>query len=69
MTPNSKTITLNQFLKFVGIADTGGQAKMMIQAGEVLVNGQVDTRRGRQLVTGDRVTVGSQTFEVDVNQW
>jgi ribosome-associated protein len=67
MTTNSKTITLSQFLKFIGIADTGGQAKMMIQSGEVLVNGTVDTRRGRQLVTGDRVTVGSQTFEVDVN--
>lgn len=67
MTTNSKTITLSQFLKFVGIADTGGQAKMMIQSGEVLVNGTVDTRRGRQLVTGDRVTVGSQTFEVNVN--
>lgn len=68
MATNSKTITLSQFLKFMGIADTGGQAKMMIQSGEVLVNGTVDTRRGRQLVTGDRVTVGSQTFEVDVNQ-
>ncbi|KOR36584.1 MULTISPECIES: RNA-binding S4 domain-containing protein [Planktothricoides] len=68
MATNSKTITLSQFLKFMGIADTGGQAKMMIQSGEVLVNGVVDTRRGRQLVTGDRVTVGSQTFEVDVNQ-
>jgi ribosome-associated protein len=67
MTTNSKTITLSQFLKFIGIADTGGQAKMIIQSGEVLVNGTVDTRRGRQLVTGDRVTVGSQTFEVDVN--
>jgi ribosome-associated protein len=67
MTTNSKTITLSQFLKLIGIADTGGQAKMMIQSGEVLVNGTVDTRRGRQLVTGDRVTVGSQTFEVDVN--
>lgn len=67
MTTNSKTITLSQFLKFIGIADTGGQAKMMIQSGEVLVNGTVDTRRGRQLVTGDRVTVGSQTFEVNVN--
>ncbi len=67
MTTNSKTITLSQFLKFIGVADTGGQAKMMIQSGEVLVNGTVDTRRGRQLVTGDRVTVGSQTFEVDVN--
>jgi ribosome-associated protein len=67
MTTNNKTITLSQFLKFIGIADTGGQAKMMIQSGEVLVNGTVDTRRGRQLVTGDRVTVGSQTFKVDVN--
>ncbi len=67
MRTNSKTITLSQFLKFIGVADTGGQAKMMIQSGEVLVNGTVDTRRGRQLVTGDRVTVGSQTFEVDVN--
>jgi ribosome-associated protein len=67
MTTNSKTITLSQFLKFIGIADTGGQAKMMIQSGEVLVNGTVDTRRGRQLVTGDRVTVGSQTFKVNVN--
>ncbi len=67
MTTNSKTITLSQFLKFIGVADTGGQAKMMIQSGKVLVNGTVDTRRGRQLVTGDRVTVGSQTFEVNVN--
>lgn len=69
MTANNKTITLNQFLKLVGIAQTGGQAKMMIQSGAVQVNGTVDNRRGRQLVTGDRVTVGKQTFEVDVSQW
>lgn len=69
MTTTNKTITLNQFLKFVGIAQTGGQAKMMIQSGDVQVNGTVDTRRGRKLITGDRVTVGSQTFDVDVSQW
>lgn len=69
MTPNTQTITLNQFLKLVGIAQTGGQAKMMIQSGDVQVNGSVDTRRGRKLITGDRVTVGSQTFDVDISQW
>ena len=38
---------------------TGGEAKMRIQAGEVEVNGSVETRRGRQLQLADRVTLGS----------
>ncbi len=45
---------------------TGGEAKLRIQDGEVLVNGTLETRRGRQLVSGDRVTVGGQTFEVNL---
>ncbi len=57
-------IKLDQFLKFIGIAQTGGQAKHMIVDGEVQVNGTVETRRGKKLVTGDKVTVGTQTFEV-----
>ena len=57
-------IKLDQFLKFLGIAQTGGQAKHMIVDGEVQVNGTVETRRGKKLVTGDKVTVGTQTFEV-----
>lgn len=64
---NDNTIKLDQFLKFVGIAPTGGQAKLMIQNGEVLVNDMVETRRGRKLVSGDRVTVGEQTFDVLLN--
>ena len=60
------TIKLDQFLKFVGIAPTGGQAKLLIQAGDVKVNNTVETRRGRKLVSGDKVTVGGQTFEVDL---
>ncbi|MDF5732641.1 MAG: RNA-binding S4 domain-containing protein [Rhizonema sp. PD38] len=63
----SNTIKLDQFLKFVGITQTGGQAKLMIQAGDVKVNDTLEIRRGRQLVSGDRVTVGEQTFEVDLN--
>ncbi|QOV21609.1 RNA-binding S4 domain-containing protein [Anabaenopsis elenkinii] len=59
-------IKLDQFLKFTGIAATGGQAKLMIIDGGVKVNGMVETRRGRKLVLGDKVTVEGKTFEVDV---
>ncbi len=64
---NHNTIKLDQFLKLAGIAPTGGQAKLMIQGGDVLVNGITETRRGRKLLPGDRVTVGKQTFDVDLN--
>jgi ribosome-associated protein len=59
-------IKLDQFLKLMGIAATGGQAKLMIQGGEVKVNGVLETRRGRQLVEGDKVTVDSETFIVEL---
>ena len=58
-------IKLAQFLKLLGIASTGGQAKHMILDGIVKVNGILETRRGRKLVTGDKVTVENQTFEVE----
>jgi len=61
-----KTIKLSQFLKLMSISSTGGQAKLMIQSGEVLVNGIPETRRGRQLVAGDRVTVADKTFRVEL---
>jgi ribosome-associated protein len=55
---------LDQFLKYQGIATTGGQAKLLIQAGHVFVNGTQETRRGRKLVAGDCVSVEDQTFTV-----
>jgi len=64
MTENKKTIHLEQFLKRQGVAGTGGNAKILIQNGEVRVNKVVETRRKRQLVTGDKVQVGSETFLV-----
>ena len=67
METSSNTIKLDQFLKFVGIAPTGGQAKLMIQDGDVRVNGTIETRRGRKLIPGDKVTAIGQTFEVDLN--
>lgn len=55
-------ITLDALLKAAGIADSGGQAKEMIQAGEVRVNGEVETRRGRKLRGGETVSVADRTI-------
>lgn len=69
MKTSDNTIKLDQFLKLMGIAATGGQAKLMIQGGDVKVNDTLETRRGRQLVSGDQVTVGEQTLEVDFDKF
>jgi ribosome-associated protein len=61
---SSNIIKLDQFLKLVGIASTGGQAKLMILDGAVKVNGIVETRRGRKLVSGNQVTVEGKTYDV-----
>jgi ribosome-associated protein len=55
-------ITLGQFLKLVGVGDTGGQAKSLIEAGNVEVNGEVETRRGRKLQLDDEVAFGETIY-------
>jgi ribosome-associated protein len=62
----SETIKLDQFLKFMGEVSTGGQAKILIKYGDVEVNGEVETRRGRKLVTGDQVLVNGKTLTVNL---
>jgi ribosome-associated protein len=59
------TIRLDQFLKYRGITVTGGQAKHRIQAGEVKVNGVVETRRGHNLRAGDVVEVDGKSWTVE----
>ena len=56
--------TLGQALKAASLVGSGGEAKVLIQAGEVLVNGEVETRRGRKLEAGDVVEVGDERMEV-----
>ncbi len=56
--------TLGQALKVASLVGSGGEAKVVIQAGEVLVNGEVETRRGRKLEEGDVVEVGDERLEV-----
>ncbi len=60
----SPGITLGQALKAANVVGTGGEAKVLIQAGEVRVNGEVETRRGLKLREGDVVEVGDEKMEV-----
>ncbi len=57
-------IKLGQALKLAGLVSSGVEAKILITEGEVLVNGEVDTRRGRKLYPGDEVTLGKDSFKV-----
>lgn len=59
-----ETIELDQFLKLAEVTQSGGQAKHLIQSGAVLVNGMVETRRGKKLRPGDCVTVAGEEFMV-----
>jgi ribosome-associated protein len=48
-------ITLGQFVKLAGFVGSGGEAKLLVTSGDVRVNGQAETRRGRKLEPGDVV--------------
>lgn len=65
MTHDPQTVRLDQFLKLQFVAETGGQAKLMIQGGEVKLNGEVETRRRKKLVEGDLVEIFGETYRVE----
>ena len=50
-----KTMKLDQFLKWKNLVSSGGEAKIFIKSGSVKVNGEIETRRGRKLIKGDKV--------------
>jgi ribosome-associated protein len=53
-------IRLGQLLKLANLVETGGAARGLLESGEVRVNGEVETRRGRQLGVGDVVECGPE---------
>ncbi|WKG06281.1 RNA-binding S4 domain-containing protein [Mycolicibacterium sp. HK-90] len=59
-----ESIRLGQFLKLASLIDTGADAKAVIADGLVSVNGEAETRRGRQLRPGDVVSLGDRTARV-----
>ena len=57
-------IKLDSFLKLAGVAGTGGHAKILIQEGEVFVNGSLCTMRGKKLFRGDEVSFEGENFKI-----
>lgn len=64
MPENMDYIELNAFLKAHNIVPTGGQAKNIIRSGMVTVNGTIETRNKKKLVSGDIVIVNGKTYTV-----
>lgn len=62
---NVEYIQLGQLLKAVGLVMSGSEAKALIQGGEVRVNGEIETRRGRKLRTGDVILFDGKEIEIE----
>ena len=58
------TIKLGQLLKLANLIDQGADAKLLLATDAVSVNGEIETRRGRQLTHGDVVTVGAAQVRI-----
>ena len=58
-------IKLDSLLKYAGLTDTGGFAKELIQGGQVKVNGEICTMRGKKIRSGDVVEAGEYRLTVD----
>lgn len=61
-------IKLDAMLKFAGLVETGGEAKLLIQQGQVQVNGEVCTMRGKKCRAGDVIELDGQSVEVGQGQ-
>lgn len=61
---DTEFIKLQDLLKFAGLVETGGQAKILIQDGYVTANGEICTMRGKKIRNGDIVTLDDDTLEV-----
>ena len=61
---HTEFIKLDSLLKLAGLVETGGEAKLLIQEGQVQVNGEVCTMRGKKLRPGDSVTLDGRTVAI-----
>ena len=61
---HTEFIKLDSLLKLAGLVETGGEAKLLIQNGQVEVNGEVCTMRGKKLRAGDTVTLDGRTVAI-----
>ena len=59
-------VELYKILKFEGLVTTGGEAKLLIDDGQVTVNGQIETRRRKKIVNGDVIEFGGETLKMQL---
>lgn len=64
----AEPIALYQILKFEALVSSGGEAKVAIDDGRVLVNGEVETRRRKKIIAGDIIEFEKQQFKIVLNQ-
>jgi len=64
VTISTKYITLGQFLKFIGIINSGSEAKWFLKSKYVYVNDQLETRRGRKLYKDDLIKIEDQIYKI-----
>jgi ribosome-associated protein len=67
-TPNSEFIELIKLLKLLRIAESGGNAKLMVEAGEVLLNGEIEYRKRAKLRPGDVIEVFDKQIYITSEQ-
>ncbi len=60
----SEFITLGQLLKILDYVSSGGEAKYVIQTLHIIVNDQLENRRGRKLYIGDKITIENKKYEI-----
>lgn len=63
---SKEPVELYKILKFEGMADTGAEAKSVIAEGKVLVNGKVETRKRKKIVSGDIVEFGKEKIRIQL---
>jgi len=61
---NHQPVELFKLIKFEGLANSGGEAKKIIEEGLVSVNGEIETRKRKKIVAGDIISIGDENFTV-----
>jgi len=61
-------VELYKILKFEGLASSGGEAKWVIEQGRVVVNGLVETRKRKKIVSGDIIEFATEEFRIQLNE-
>lgn len=62
---DTEYIKLGQFLKLIGVADSGAHAKILLEDGLVKVNNTVEIRRGKKVYNGDIIEIENKTYTID----